>query len=92
MKDLTVEELQTQGHSVQVSDLYAMNWNPVASTADFGSRANPEYLVYALEQRKGFANKTLAPDILAELDKLQWADLIIFNFPIYCTGSPCRPS
>jgi len=88
MKNLAVETLQAQGHSVQVSDLYAMQWNPVAGAADFGARANPGYLVYALEQRQGYGNKTLAPDIQAELDKLLWAELVIFNFPIYWFSMP----
>ena len=88
MKNLAVEELQGQGHSVELSDLYTMQWNPVASAADFGERANPDYLVYALEQRKGFETRTLAPDILAELEKLQRADLLIFNFPIYWFSMP----
>lgn len=85
---LTEETLRGQGHEVQVSDLYAMNWNPVASAADFGARANPEYLVYALEQREGAKAKTIAADIQAELDKLLWADLVIFNFPIYWFSAP----
>ena len=51
LRDKAVETFQAQGHQVQVSDLYAMNWNPVASADDFGARENPEYLVYALEQR-----------------------------------------
>ena len=88
LKDLAVDELQKQGHAVQVSDLYAMNWNPVASAADFGQRANPEYLTYALEQRKGVENQTIAADIRGELDKVQWADLLIFNFPIYWFSTP----
>ena len=50
MKDLAITTLQQSGHHVQVSDLYAMNWNPVASAADFQQRSNPDYLVYALEQ------------------------------------------
>ncbi len=85
---LAEETLRGQGHEVQVSDLYAMNWNPVASAADFGARANPEYLVYALEQREGAKAKTIAADIQAELDKLLWADLVIFNFPIYWFSAP----
>lgn len=88
MKDLAVKELGTQGHSVQVSDLYAMNWNPVASAADFGDRANPDYLIYALEQRHNHKQQTLAPDIQSELDKLLWADMVIFNFPIYWFSMP----
>ena len=88
MKDEAVRVLQDEGHEVVVSDLYAMNFNPVASAADFGSRADPDYLVYALEQRNAFKAGTLAPDIAAEVDKVKWADLIVFNFPIYWYGMP----
>lgn len=85
---LAEETLCGEGHAVQVSDLYAMNWNPVASAADFGARSNPDYLVYALEQREGAKHQTIAVDIQAELDKLLWADLVIFNFPIYWFSAP----
>ena len=88
MKDLSVGTLEAAGHAVQVSDLYAMGFNPVASAADFSERANPDYLVYALEQRHAYGKGALAPDIAAEVDKVKWADLIIFNFPIYWYGMP----
>jgi NAD(P)H dehydrogenase (quinone) len=88
MKNLAVEEFEAQGHEVKVSDLYAMQWKAVADGNDFGSRADPDYLVYALEQRQGYEAKTLAPDIMGELEKLQWADLVIFNFPIYWFSMP----
>lgn len=88
MKDLAVGELQARGHSVVVSDLYDMNWNPVASAADFGSRSHPDYLVYALEQRHNCQEQTLAADIRSELQKLLDADLVIFNFPIYWFSMP----
>lgn len=88
LRDQAVETLQAQGHQVQVSDLYAMNWNPVAGPADFSMRENPEYLVYALEQRQGAKSQTLAADIQQELDKLLWADLLILNFPIYWFSAP----
>jgi NAD(P)H dehydrogenase (quinone) len=88
LKDLATVELRAQGHTVELSDLYAMAWNPVASGADFGARDNPDYLVYALEQRANYKCQTLAPDIQAELDKLLRADLVIFNFPIYWFSMP----
>ncbi len=88
MKDEAVRLLEGEGHAVQVSDLYAMSFNPIASATDFGERANPDYLVYALEQRNAFNKGALAPDIAAEIDKVKWADLIIFNFPIYWYGMP----
>ena len=88
LKDCAVEQLSGAGHEVQVSDLYAMNWNPVASAADFGCRANPDYLVYALEQRHNYEAGTLAPDIAAEIAKVQWCDLLILNFPLYWFSEP----
>ncbi|KJZ50661.1 NAD(P)H-dependent oxidoreductase [Pseudomonas fluorescens] len=88
LRDQAVATLEAQGHEVQVSDLYKMNWNPVASDADFSNREDPEYLVYALEQRLGVKSQSLAPDIQAELDKLLWADLLILNFPIFWFSTP----
>ncbi len=88
LRDQAVATLQGQGHQVQVSDLYAMDWNPVASAKDFNARQDPDYLVYALEQRVGAKQQTLAADIQGELDKLLWADLLILNFPIYWFSAP----
>ncbi|WP_179403277.1 NAD(P)H-dependent oxidoreductase [Burkholderia guangdongensis] len=76
------------GHEVQVSDLYAMGFNPVASANDFGTRADPEYCVYALEQRHGVSNGTLADDIQSELKKLIDCDLLVLNFPLFWCSTP----
>lgn len=88
LRDQAIETLQAQGHEVHVSDLYAMNWNPIASAEDFSPRQNPDYLVYALEQRLGVKNHSIAADIQQELDKLLWADLLILNFPIFWFSAP----
>ncbi|AUG01952.1 NAD(P)H dehydrogenase [Pseudomonas sp. 09C 129] len=88
LRDQALRTLEAQGHQVQVSDLYAMHWNPVASAADFSSRENPDYLVYALEQRLGVKSQSIAADIRQELDKLLWADLLILNFPIFWFSAP----
>lgn len=88
LRDQATATLQAQGHEMQVSDLYAMNWNPVASASDFTSRENPDYLVYALEQRLGVKSQSIAADIQQELDKLLWADLLILNFPIFWFSAP----
>ena len=72
LRDQAVATFRDQGHPVQVSDLYAMGWNPVASADDFAQRENPEYLVYALEQRLGVKSGAIAADIQQELDKLLW--------------------
>lgn len=85
---VATETLRAQGHEVRVSDLYADGFNPVAGAADFGERKNPDYLVYALEQRHGYEAGTLAPDIQAEVAKLLWCDLLILNFPVFWFSVP----
>lgn len=88
MKDTAVETFQKLGHEVQVSDLHQMNWNPVASGNDFEVRSQPDYLVYALEQRESYKSGQLSPDIQAEIEKLKWCDLLIFSFPMYWFSVP----
>ena len=65
-----------------------MNFNPVASREDFRELGNPEYLNYALEQRNAAKNHLLADDIQIEIKKVQKADLLILNFPMYWTSVP----
>ena len=88
LKNLAVENFKRDGHEVKVSDLYEMNWNPVASAADFGGRKDSDYLVYALEQRHGYETHTIASDIRDEVEKLMWCDLLILNFPIFWFSTP----
>lgn len=88
LKDLSVNELTAAGHTVTVSDLYAMDFNPVASRDDFAERKSPDYLVYALEQRYNYEKHTIAADIAAEVEKVIAADLIIFNFPLFWFSVP----
>jgi NAD(P)H dehydrogenase (quinone) len=85
---VAAEHLRTAGHVVKVSDLYAKQFNPVASAADFGQRKDPDYLVYAMEQRHAHETGTLAEDIQKELAKLLWCDLLILNFPLYWCATP----
>ena len=85
---LAKEQLTQAGHCVEVSDLYEMNWNPVASAYDFAQRKSPDYLVYALEQRYNFDQQAIAPDIAIEIAKLQKADLLILNFPLFWFSVP----
>jgi len=88
MKSAAAETFEQMGHEVRISDLYAMGFNPVASAEDFSTPANPDYCTYALEQRNGVKNGTISTDIQAELDKLLWCDLVVFNFPLYWFSVP----
>ena len=84
----SVAELQAQGHRVQVSDLYAMGFSPVAGEADFTQRRFPNMLQYDREQKFASEHQAFAPDIQAEIDKLLWCDLLILQFPLWWFSVP----
>lgn len=88
MRDAAVDALSQSGHEVTVSDLYEQRFNPVAGPEDFGSRRNPDYLVYSLEQRNGWQNGTIASDIAREVGRVLESDLLILNFPIFWFSVP----
>ncbi|MEV6767264.1 NAD(P)H-dependent oxidoreductase [Nocardia sp. NPDC051030] len=87
LKDLAVSTLEAAGHEVRVSDLYAMNWNPVVNAADYGSAASSPLHV-AADSGRAFETGTLTEDVRAEQEKLLWADTIIFQFPLWWYTMP----
>jgi NAD(P)H dehydrogenase (quinone) len=89
MRDVAVAALEGAGHAVTLSDLYAMRFNAVVGAEDFrGERSNPDFLSVATEQTKAFQDGALAPDIVAEQEKLRRADFVIFQFPVWWFGMP----
>lgn len=88
LRDAAIAELTTQGHDVEVSDLYAMNFDPVAKSSDFSSPHRPDYTVYSLEQRHGYETGTLASDIMQEVEKLKRCELLVLNFPVFWFSMP----
>ncbi|HVZ44192.1 MAG TPA: NAD(P)H-dependent oxidoreductase [Ramlibacter sp.] len=80
--------LRSAGHEVTVSDLYAMNFNPVAGPGDFSARRFPQALQYDREQKFAHQHNAFAPDIQAEIDKLLGCDLLILQFPLWWFSVP----
>lgn len=76
-----------QGFEVQVSDLYAMGFNPVGGVHDFTHEA-PDFFKYQLEQVKAIEQNSFSAELQLEMDKLQWCDVLIFNFPLWWFGLP----
>jgi len=87
LKNLAVETLESAGHDVLVSDLYAMNWKAAVDAADFGPAASSPLQV-PRDSGRAFDTGTLTPDVRAEQEKLLWADTIIFQFPLWWYSMP----
>lgn len=75
-------------HQIQVSDLYRMNFNPVGGPGDFTALASSDRFDYQTEQKHAFASSLFEPTLQAQMDKLVWADLLIFQFPLWWFGMP----
>ncbi|GLZ80790.1 dehydrogenase [Actinorhabdospora filicis] len=82
LKDLAVTFLERAGHEVRVSDLHAMDWRAAIEAEDFGTSANSP-LAIVTDSGDAYEGGTLAPEIAAEQAKLDWADTVILNFPLW---------
>lgn len=83
-----VAALRGAGHEVRVSDLHAMNFNPVATADDFTQRRFPDALQYDREQKHAHEHGAFAADIQAEIDKLLWCDTLVLQFPLWWFSVP----
>lgn len=88
LKDQSLATLRDEGHSVLLSDLYAIKFNPVAGPDDFTRRADPDYFDLQKEQRYALEHGLFTADIATEQEKLRWADLVLFHFPFWWYSMP----
>ena len=82
LKDLAVSTLESAGHEVRVSDLYAMDWKAVVDAADYGPHALEPFRVVR-DSGLAFEAGGLTEDVRAEQEKLLWADTVILQFPLW---------
>ncbi len=87
-KNFVVQRLQAQGHQVQVSDLYAMNWKAQIDAADAPQRDASQPFNASADSQTAYANGQQSADIAAEQDKLRWADAVILQFPLWWFSMP----
>ncbi|MDE1140621.1 NAD(P)H-dependent oxidoreductase [Paraburkholderia tropica] len=88
LKNFTVERLERAGHTVQVSDLYAMNWKATLDADDAPARDLAEPFRPSTDSRHAFEGGTQPADIAAEQEKLRWADAVILQFPLWWFTMP----
>lgn len=88
MKNVAVEVLSTQGHSVTVTDLYGLGFSPIAQKWDFVATSGGHFN-YMLEQKHAAnLNMAFSPDVLGEIEKLKMAELVLFITPLWWSTVP----
>ncbi|MET0135525.1 MAG: NAD(P)H-dependent oxidoreductase [Kibdelosporangium sp.] len=79
--------LRAEGHQVEVSDLYAMGWDPVVDTAGYAHHPAERFQVAAAAKR-AYESGALGADIRTEQEKINRADTIVIQFPMWWFGMP----
>ena len=80
--------LRRAGHDVVVSDLYAMRFDPVSDRRNFRTIADASRLKQQAEEEYASGRNGFSPSLQTEMDKLDWCDALIFQFPLWWLGLP----
>lgn len=88
MTQVASAALTADGHEVVVSDLYAMGFDPISDRRNFTSIKDPLYLKQQVEEAYASAQHSYASALQAEMDKLAWCDVLVFQFPLWWLGLP----
>jgi NAD(P)H dehydrogenase (quinone) len=88
LKDVAFESLTDAGHRVTISDLYAMDFNPVLTPRDYNQPTIENQENIQDQQDELREDDTLAEDILIEQEKLKWCDFLILQFPLWWFSMP----
>jgi len=83
-----IETLTQIGHEVHVSDLYAMSFNPVSDRKNFSSIHDSSFFKQQLEEIHASETNGFASDIVEEQHKVEWCDLMIWQFPMWWFSVP----
>jgi len=83
-----IDTLTTAGHEVKASDLYRINFNPVSDQTNFSVLKNNDFFKQQREEEHATEHKYFAPDIEAEQQKVEWCDLMIWQFPLWWFSIP----
>ena len=78
VRDEFIRGLQSSGHTYEISDLYKMNFRTDMSEA--------EYLRESNYNDKLPLNK----DVIAEQEKINRSDVIVFIYPVFWTEAPAK--
>ena len=82
------EALLREGHEVKVSDLYQMDFDPVSGRHNFTTVKDPNYFKPQIEEMFATEAHGFADDIETEIQKIEWCDLMIWQFPLWWFGLP----
>ncbi|MBI4687940.1 MAG: NAD(P)H-dependent oxidoreductase [Nitrospirae bacterium] len=88
LKQTAIDTLSKQGHAVEVSDLYAMNFKTTLDREDFLSLTETNHVNYVTELKAAYMNNALVEEIRKEQEKVRRADFLLFQYPLWWFSVP----
>lgn len=88
MLGTAVETLRAAGHTVTVSDLYAMGFDPISDRRNFRTVFDGSRLRQQTEEAHAAQVDGFDPTLHEEMRKLAECELLVFVFPIWWLGLP----
>jgi putative NADPH-quinone reductase len=82
------EALREGDSEVRTSDLHEMQFDPVSGRNNFTTVKDPHCFKQQIEELHASETHGFAADIEAELQKLAWCDLMVWQFPLWWFGLP----
>lgn len=82
------EILAAAAHGVRISDLYEMQFDPTSSRKNFTTVKAQSYFKPQIEEMYATDMNGFSPEIESEIAKIEWCDLMIWQFPLWWFGLP----
>lgn len=83
-----IQALEAAGHEVKTSDLNLQEFYAVSDRSNFTTVKDAQFLKLQVEEAHATATRTFAPALEAEMQKVEWCDLMIWQFPMWWFGLP----
>jgi NAD(P)H dehydrogenase (quinone) len=82
------ERVLSERGSAEIFDLYRLNFDPVERADHYASRLDPTRFDTQAEQRHASDTATLPSDVMAHLEAVERADLLILQYPMWWYTPP----
>lgn len=83
-----IDTLRRQGHEIKTSDLYRMQFNPISDRHNFTTVKDATFLKLGMEEIYATEHDGFVSAIKTEQEKLEWCDLVIWQFPLWWFSVP----
>lgn len=78
-----IETLTAEGHEVKVTDLYRETFDAVSGRNNFTTVLDNNFFKQQLEEMNAVKLNGFAEEIETEQQKVEWCDLMIWQFPLW---------